>query len=221
MRRIQALIFDLDGLMIDTEPLARKAWDRVVEDHGKRLDDQTFNSMIGLRLEESSLVVREKLGLGTEPGELARMEQEYMSQIMAEGVPVMEGLGRRLRTISQRKLPWAGATSSRHTYAAQALKQHKLFERCGAIAGGDEVERGKPAPDVYLLAAERLGVDPEYCLALEDSVPGVLSARAAGMIPLAVPNGHTSQMDFKEAAYVYSSLVEVAADLETLLETVT
>lgn len=217
MRHIEAIIFDLDGLMIDTEPLARQAWDRVLQDHGEELDDETFTNMIGLRLEDSSIVVQGVYGLTTSPSELASREQIYMAEIMAQGIPTMPGLRRLLGEIEGRTVPWAVATSSRQAYAIQVLSQLGLLKQCQAIAGGDEVEQGKPAPDVYLLAAKRLNSDPALCLALEDSVPGVKACSAAGMLTVAVPNGDTSHMDFKEAAFVYDSLVEVADNLDRLL----
>jgi HAD superfamily hydrolase (TIGR01509 family) len=217
MRLIEAIIFDLDGLMIDSEPLAQRAWDRVLQDHGKRLNSDTYASMIGLRLEESSVVVRDVYSLDTSPSELADREQVYMSEIMDQGIPTMPGLRRLAAALERRIIPWAVATSSRHAYANQVLRQLDLREMCKAIAAGDEVERGKPAPDVYLLAADRLEVDPASCLALEDSVPGIRSCAAAGMVTVAVPNSETSRMDFQEADFVYDSLVEVTADLDQLL----
>jgi len=96
-----------------------------------------------------------------------------MSEIMAEGIPCMLGLRRLVAELEQRNTPWAVATSSRKAYANQVLEQLDLREKCKAIAAGDDVERGKPAPDVYLLAADRLDIDPASCLALEDSVPGI------------------------------------------------
>jgi HAD superfamily hydrolase (TIGR01509 family) len=217
MRRIKAIVFDLDGLMIDTEPLARRAWDRVLQDHGEELDDETFTNMIGLRLEESSVVVQKAFRLETGPSELARREELYMAQIMSEGIPSMPGLLRLLGEIDRRAIPWAVATSSRKAYATKVLDQLDLLNQCRAIAAGDEVARGKPAPDVYLLAAKRLNIDPAQCLALEDSVPGIRACSAAGMRTIAVPNGDTSQFDFEDADFVFDSLAEVAANLDMLL----
>lgn len=218
MKHIEAIIFDLDGLMIDTEPLAQQAWDRVLQDHGRKLDEKTFASMIGLRLEESSIVVRDAFELATSPSELAKSEQMYMAQIMEAGIPRMPGLRRLLDEIERLKLPWAVATSSRREYAVHVLDQLDLLKRCQAIVGGDEVDKGKPAPDVYLLAAKRLDIDPVRCLALEDSVPGINAAATAGMLTVAVPNGDTASGNFEKAAFVYQSLFEVADDLENILD---
>jgi HAD superfamily hydrolase (TIGR01509 family) len=217
MSGIRAVIFDLDGLMIDTEPLARRAWDRVLIDHGLRLEDAVFARMIGLRLQESSAVIKKAYGIETPAAELAEMERQYMFQIMKQGIPIMPGLDRLLSELDQHRIPWAVATSSDRSYAEETLSQLNLLDRCLALAAGDEVEEGKPKPDVYLLAAQRLGVNPARCMALEDSAPGVSAAAAAGMRTLAVPNGDTSLMDFQPAHGVYGSLEEVALDLDQLL----
>ena len=217
MTHIAAVIFDLDGLMIDTEPLAQQAWDRVLQDHGKRLESDTFAKMIGLRLTESSKVIQAAYSLETSTTELADKETFYMSQIMTRGIPTMPGLRRLITELDRRRIPWAVATSSQRKYAVEVLGQLDLLEKCGGIAAGDEVEHGKPRPDVYLLAARRLGIDPETCLALEDSVPGINAASAAGMLAVAVPNGETSSMKFEEAAFVYDSLPEVMSNLNELL----
>lgn len=217
MRQIEAVIFDLDGLMIDTEPLAQQAWDRVLQDHGKRLESAIFAKMIGLRLTESSRVVKAAYDLETSSTDLANKEQVYMSQIMAQGIPTMLGLKRLTAELECRQIPWAVATSSQRDYAIEVLGQLNLLENSRGIAAGDEVDRGKPEPDVYLLAAKRLDIEPLSCMALEDSVPGVNAALAAGMLAVAVPDGETSSMDFQGAAFVFDSLLEVLANLDQLL----
>jgi HAD superfamily hydrolase (TIGR01509 family) len=218
MNTIEAIIFDLDGLMIDSEPLARQAWSRVLESYHVHLDNETFSRMIGLRLEESSKLVRDIFNLDASPSELAELEQRNMSRIMARGIPTMPGLDRLLSEIAGRGIPWAIATSSRRSYAISVLDHMVILNECQAIAAGDEVASGKPAPDVYLLAAQRIGIDASRCLALEDSVPGIKAAASAGMKTVAVPNGDTSPMDFADADYIYDSLNEVADNLDKLLK---
>jgi HAD superfamily hydrolase (TIGR01509 family) len=129
----------------------------------------------------------------------------------------MPGLRRLVEELKQRKLPWGVATSSPKNYAKLILKNLGLIADCQAIASGDEVQHGKPAPDVYLLAAERLAISPESCMALEDSVPGVKAAVAAGMLTVAVPNSHTEEDEFSLANYVLPSLNAVADGLDRLL----
>ena len=217
MQMIQAVIFDLDGLMVDTEPMARRSWEMVIADFGQHLDEPTFQQMIGLRRMDSAILVLEKLDLDLTPDELLERKEIYLVELLANGTPTMPGLRRLVEELKQRNLPWAVATSSSMSYAELILKNLGLIADCQAISSGDEVQYGKPAPDVYLLAAKRLAVSPESCLALEDSIPGVKAAVTAGMLTVAVPNSHTEEDDFGLADYVLPSLNEVADGLDRLL----
>lgn len=211
------VIFDLDGLMVDTEPLARIAWEGVLLDYGQALDEHTYRQTIGLRLQDTSRLLRETYQLDETADVLGQAKEAAMTELLHKGVPVMPGLKTLLAALQRRNLAWAVATSSRRSYAELVLGQLRLLEVCAAVAGGDEVSRGKPFPDIYLLAAERLGARPSSCLALEDSVPGALAAVAAGMVTVAVPSGHTTAADFAFADFVYVSLDQVADDLDRLL----
>lgn len=217
MQEIQAVIFDLDGLMVDTEPMARRSWEMVTADFGQYLDEPTFQQMIGLRRMDSAILVLEKLDLDLTPDELLEQKKIYLTELLANGIPMMPGLRRLVEELKHRELPWAVATSSPISYAVLILGNLGLEADCQAIASGDEVKHGKPAPDVYLLASERLAVSPASCLALEDSIPGVKAAVSAGMLTVAVPNSHTEKDDFGLADYVLPSLNEVADGLDRLL----
>jgi pseudouridine 5'-phosphatase len=214
---VVAIIFDLDGLMVDSEPLARRAWEQVVGAYGRKLNDALYLQIIGRRLEDSSRLLQEALDLPLSAGELARQKDTAWHAIWSRGLPPMPGLLALHEQIRRRRLPWAVATSSRRHYAEKVLAQLSLIEGCGAIAGGDEVAEGKPAPDLYLLAAARLGVSPGLCLALEDSAPGCQAAVDAGMRVAAVPGDHTTPEELEMAHYLFDSLAEVAANLDELL----
>jgi beta-phosphoglucomutase-like phosphatase (HAD superfamily) len=121
--------------------------------------------------------------------------------------------------IARRQIPWAVATSSPRHHAEIILTQLALADSCRAIAGGDEVRQGKPAPDIYLLAAERLGIAPAHCLALEDSLPGSQAAVAAGMVTVAVPGGDRAAAEFAHADFIFPSLHQVLAHLDELMST--
>jgi pseudouridine 5'-phosphatase len=208
---------DLDGLMVDSEPLARRAWEQVAAAHGRELEDPLYFQIIGRRLEESSRLIREGLDLPLSATQLAQQKDAAWQAIWRRGLPPMPGLRALHQEIRRRRLLWAVATSSRRHYAQAVLEQLGLIEECGAIAAGDEVTQGKPAPDLYLLAAARLDVAPASCLALEDSVPGCQAAVNAGMRVAAVPGAHTSPAELSMAHYLFDSLAEVAANLEELL----
>jgi beta-phosphoglucomutase family hydrolase len=217
MQQIQAVIFDMDGLMVDTEPMARRSWEMALAEFGLQLSEPTFNQMIGLRRLDSALLVVEVLDLDLSPDKLLERKEFYSARLMANGIPVMPGLDRLVEVLKQRKMPWGVATSSPISYAERILKNLNLEEDCQAIASGEEVQNGKPAPDVYLLAAERLAVTPERCLALEDSVPGVKAAVTAGMLTVAVPGDHADAEAFGLADYIFPSLNDVADGFGRLL----
>lgn len=216
-RTVQAVVFDLDGLMVDSEPLARRAWDAALEEYDCRLDDDIHATIIGRRTRESAQMVRERFALPVAAEELAAAKTRQWESIWPLGLPPMPGLRDLHRELVARDIPWAVATSSPRTYASAVLAQLGLAASCAAIAGGDEVTHGKPAPDIYLLAAERLGIPPGACLAFEDSEPGARAAQAAGMVVVAVPNGAPPAL-FAFADYVFDSLQQVAEQIDRLLQ---
>ena len=217
MSHIQTIVFDMDGLLVDSEPLARRSWQQVLQPYGLVLDEETYGSMIGLRLEESSRVLQSRLGVPAPAEELARQKEAFLAQLGTDGIPPMPGLDRLMDALRERRLPWAVATSNRRPFAMQVLRQLGLWSACQSLTTGEEVQNGKPAPDIYLLAAQRMGVAPERCLALEDSVPGAKAAKAAGMIAIAVPGPHEIASAFDFADHVYDTLDDVAQDLDDLL----
>lgn len=215
---LTAIIFDMDGLMVDTEPLSRRAWEQVIAPFGAALTDAVYGRMIGRRSSEAAQILLDAVQIPLTAEELVREKTAVFNQILAQGVPIMPGLMALHAEIARRGLPWAVATSSSRHHAQQILTQLGLLERCSALAGGDEVANGKPAPDIYLLAAERLGIAPHHCLALEDSATGCKAAAAAGTKVVAVPNGTTKMGTFSCAHHVFPDLNRVANSLDALLK---
>ncbi len=215
----QAIVFDMDGLMVNSEPLSRQAWDEVLRPFNHKLTDDVQSQIIGRRADESTPIVQAHFNIPLTVAELAQRKAEANNALRAQGVPVMPGLIPLQVEIGRRGIPWAIATSSARHHADMTLKQLGLTDVCHAIAAGNEVETGKPAPDIYLLAAERLDVEPSHCLALEDSAPGCRAAIAAGMTAVAIPNGDTKTADFSFAHHIYESLHEVLWHLDDLLRT--
>jgi HAD superfamily hydrolase (TIGR01509 family) len=217
MPQIQCIIFDMDGLLVDSEPLARRAWDEVLLSYDRTLDEETYNRVIGLRLEETAALFQAAYQITAEPAEMGRRKEAYLAQLSTEGVPPMPGMRRLMQVLQERGIPWAVATSNRRAFVTQVLQQLGLWSACQSLTTGEDVQHGKPAPDIYLLASERMAVAPGYCLALEDSVPGAQAAKAAGMVTIAVPGPHETAAAFDFADFVYDSLAGVADDLEMLL----
>jgi len=203
--------------MVDTEPLSRLAWAQLLSLYGHVLDDLTYQRMIGYRIDESAQIILETFPIPLTAAEISSRKESIFDEIRAKGVPVMPGLMKLQDEIACQNVPWAVATSSPRRHAQIILDQLGLAGACHAIAGGDEAPSGKPAPDIYLLAAERLGFPPDECLALEDSMPGCQAAFAAGMRVAAVPNGQTLTADFRHVHHIFASLHDVAANLNSLL----
>lgn len=203
--------------MVDTEPLSRRAWEQVLAPFGYELDAGVYGRMIGHRFDESAQMILDAYDLPLTPADLMGRKRAIFDRVRDQGVPIMPGLRELIAEITRRGLPWAVATSSPRYHAAAVLTELELRQSCRAIAGGDEVPLGKPAPDIYLLAAERLGVPPSHCLALEDSAPGCQAAAQAGMVTIAIPNGETKTAVFSCANHIFNSLHQVAANLDDLL----
>ncbi len=213
--KLQAIVFDMDGLMVDTEPLSFEVWAALLREHGHELDHETYGRMIGRRTDESARLVLSRYPLPFSIPELVAHKSQLWEARWRQGVPAMPGLFELHEEIRRRGIPWAVATSSPRYYAEQILQQLGLWPTNGVFVGGDEVAHGKPAPDLYLLAAERLGIPAESCLALEDSVPGARAALAAGMQLIVVPAGTAPPGIFDFAPHVSPSLHEVAGRLDS------
>jgi HAD superfamily hydrolase (TIGR01509 family) len=214
---LQAVIFDLDGLMVNSETLAHWAWSQVLARYGRRLDDEAFRETRGLRVVDSARFFCERFSLPIGPAEAMAERQRLFLEAVPARLRACPGLYPLLDELDARRLPLAVATSGERQYVTLALQTLGLERRFRAVVTGDEVERGKPAPDVYLLAAERLGVLSARCLALEDAPLGLESARAAGMVCVAVPGEWSTADEFPGAYRVVPSLDAVREALDDLL----
>jgi len=204
--------------MVDTEPLARAAWEKVVAPYGATMTDDLYGRMLGRRTAESAQLALDELRLPLAHGDLVARKTAVFLESLRDGVPVMRDLFSLLDEIERRGLRWGVATSTPRAVAEIILGKLGVVGRYDALACGDEVPRGKPAPDIYLLAAARLGVEPAACLALEDSAAGCAAATAAGMRVVAVGAAAMATPDAFACAYRrYPSLTEVAGDLDDLL----
>jgi HAD superfamily hydrolase (TIGR01509 family) len=213
---IQGVIFDLDGLMIRSEPLALEAWQRSLAPYGARMEDDEYRSLIGLNQKASVRQVILSHRLRTSPKDLDR---EFWSHMLAlvEKAEVMPGLFDLLQEIRRRGLPLGVASNSLLEYVLKACVGHGLADYFVCIATVDQVAHGKPAPDVYLAAARGLGLSAEACLAVEDSPSGVRAAVAAGMRCVFIPNPDLPSSSPNGAIAVYPSLLDWHDDLDRLL----
>lgn len=186
---IQAVIFDLDGVLLDSEQLWNQAKEAFVRATGGHWRDDAPRAMIGMSSPEWSRYMHDELGVPLPPEEInrcvvARMEERYRS-----GLPLLPGAVETVQALAGH-WPEALASSANREIIDLVLELSGLAETFAATVSSEEVARGKPAPDVYLEAARRLGVEPARSVAVEDSGNGLRSAAAAGMTTIAIPNHH-------------------------------
>jgi HAD superfamily hydrolase (TIGR01509 family) len=186
---IDAVVFDLDGLLLDTEQVWDEVREQLVRQRGGRWHDRAQADMMGMSSKEWSLYLHEELGLAEPPEELDRLVVERMQERYREALPVIDGAVDAVRRLADR-WPLGLASSSNRPLIDLALQELDIADLFRATVSSEEVERGKPAPDVYLEAARRLGVAPARAAAVEDSESGIRSAKAAGMLVVAIPNTH-------------------------------
>jgi HAD superfamily hydrolase (TIGR01509 family) len=184
---IEAVIFDLDGVVIQTEEI----WDEVREayatEQGARYDAEAQRAMMGMSSLEWSAYMNEELGMPVEPVEISAEVVRRMEARYRERLPLIEGAVEAVERLAAR-WPLGLASSSNRPLIDAVLELSGLAACFAATVSSEEVERGKPAPDVYLECARRLGVAPTGCAAIEDSHAGIRSAKSAGMRVVAIPN---------------------------------
>ncbi|MBS0377400.1 MAG: HAD family phosphatase [Proteobacteria bacterium] len=202
---LKAVIFDMDGLMLDTERWERAAWREVAQAHGHRMSDEFFATLIGRREADTAAHMRAHFGARF-PFEAARTQaRERFDHWMTHcPQPVKPGLSSLLAVLHGQGFTLAVASSTRRARALARLGP--LAVRFAVTVFGDEVRHAKPDPEIYLRTLSLLGVDPAEALALEDSPPGFAAARAAGLTTVVIPDILPPPAD---APYVCNSLTDI------------
>ena len=217
---IQAVLLDLDGLLIDSEPIYRSAWQSAAADLGYELSDDLYLTLIGLSDRDSEEALIRAFGSEFSLAQFRGLwPARWRRQVEISGIPVKPGLWDFLKVIEKRLLPVAVATSSDVEQAGMSLQAAGLSQRFSCIVTGDLVPNGKPAPDIFLEAARRLGFPPGHCIVLEDSEAGVLAAAAARMPVLLIPDLKPPSARTTALAYrVFASLKEAAEFVERTVD---
>jgi len=186
---IEAVVFDLDGILIDSEHVWDEVRQQLADERGGRWNDKASRDMMGMSSIEWSRYMRDVVGLTEEPEAISaevvrRLEDRYRREL-----PLIPGAEQAVERLAAR-WPLALASSSNRELIDLVLESSGLGRYFEASVSSEEVARGKPAPDVFLEAARRLGVSPTSCAAVEDSENGIFAAKAAGMRTIAIPNPH-------------------------------
>lgn len=215
---IQAVIFDLDGVLMNTEWISYQVWQEVTQKYGGALPIGHYTTMTGMTAEETGEYVMRVTGVKFDLAKTVAYVWQTVTGKINEGIEPLPGSVALLEALKGRGLPLAIASNSPVAYIENALKGLGLRPYFQAISGVDQVERGKPFPDLYLRAAQLLGVSPERCLAVEDSYVGSQAALRAGMRVLAVPAKEDSHDKFSACYGIYESLVQVKDALNQVLD---
>lgn len=214
---MKAIIFDMDGLMIDSERLYFQAEREIARTHGKEIEDGILWKMMGRNpIEGMEILVRE-LDLPISPREAMRMRNDLMREKMRTDLKAMPGLNHIIDAFFGR-LKLAVSTGAPREFLDMAVDQLGMRDRFDVLQASDEIIKGKPDPEIFLRTCDRLGLEPEECVVLEDSENGVRAARRAGCFVIAVPSEYTQKQDFGSACFVASDLYEAADHISALLE---
>ena len=210
-KKIQAVIFDLDGVLLDTEKLYARFWQEAAQALGYPMTHQQALGMRSLSGAAGQAQLESYFGPGISREAVRKKRIELMdAHIAKHGVDAKPGVRQTLAFLREQNITIAIATSSPMERVQRYLGALGLLDQFDAICSGHDVPQGKPAPDIYLRAAQTIGVPPENCLAVEDSPAGIQSAYAAGCMPVFIPD--QDEADEKTMKQLYAK-IDVLTDL--------
>ncbi len=217
--KIKAVIFDLDGLIVDTEPLQQRAFNQLLVQHGinYQIGDEEYGKFfVGVSVQENAKWLITRLGVSSTADQIRINQDAVYTSLISDpkNLIARDGLYDLLEYLESRELTRGVATGSPRHQVEMILRGLKIDSCFRAVVTGSEISRPKPDPEIYLRAAKSLQVEPHAAIALEDSAAGVAAAKSAGLHVIAVPNGHTKHQDLSRADARLESLKEVIALIE-------
>ena len=215
-----AVIWDMDGTIVDTAAQHFKAWQTVFSSHGVAFSREDFRKGFGLRNDD---IIRDVMGAAVSPENIASISREktelFREAVRREGVGPMPGAVELIAALHERDIPMAVASSAPRQNAETFVKLLGIASYFKAIVSGEEIVKGKPDPEIFLLAAQKLNAEPHCCVVIEDAVGGIMAAKTAGMCSIGVATNHPRE-SLKLADLVVDSLVELTDDdIEKLVHT--
>jgi HAD superfamily hydrolase (TIGR01509 family) len=219
---LELVIFDMDGLMLDTEPSSKAGWNEACRQMGYEMTEGLYRNMIGTNYQVCEERMKACLGENFNFDEAHAIRTEFVTRYREiHGVGIKKGLLFLLDTLDQLKIKKCVATSTTQKRAHEVLKTAGIIDRFNAVIGGDMIPNGKPAPDIFLAAASECVVNPEDCIVLEDSETGIEAAYRAGMRSIMVPDMYEPDNPTRaKVTAVCVDLDEVAERIGLLKETV-
>ncbi len=216
--QFDAIIFDMDGLMFDTERIGLEAFCHAASMHGYKNKEEFFKNLIGRTVADADRAMKETFGSDFPITAVRQDRALYISEIRrTSGIPMKTGLRELLKYLKKRGIPLGIASSSAHTIVKENLIHAGIQQYFQTYLCGDEIINGKPHPEIYLKMAKRLSKNPSTCIVLEDSLLGVTAAYTAGMIPIMVPDMQEPTESIRQIAHrIFPSLHEVRTYLEAM-----
>ena len=218
MRKIDAVIFDMDGVLIDSERRSFECFKKVFKEHNFEIDEKFYLKLIGRNVASIKTIMVEEYGADFPFDTIYKKKANLALEITnRDGVIIKPGVHELLDYLNKENYKIAVATSTRRERALQLLEEAKIKDKVNYVICGDQVENSKPNPEIFLKAAKGLDVKPKNCIVIEDSDAGITAAHAAKMIGIHVPDMKFLEDDTKELAYkICDNLVDVKNYLETL-----
>ena len=213
-----AVIFDLDGVLLDSEPIYLGATNSVLALEGKYLSPEENARYIGVRFRDMLADIIPKMGLAYDADYYIEETREAVLRAFGGPLDPPPGARELIERLADHDVPRAVGSSSVHAWVEQILTNLGVRQHFPIIVGGDDVAHGKPAPDIFLRCSELLGVPPEHCAVIEDSANGVLAARRAGMTPIGLRTASTATLVLEGCLAVVDSFHEAAGHLGITLD---
>lgn len=213
MKNCDAVVFDMDGVIFDSERLVLECWEKIGSEYHLEGMREAFLPCIGANSTKTREIVLERYGKDFPYDEFIQESSKLFHGIIDEsGLPIKKGVLELLAYLKSCEVPMALASSTRLEIVTQELKQAGLYEYFGVVMGGDQLKGSKPEPDIYLMTCEKLGVRPAHSYAIEDSYNGIRSAYSAGMKPIMVPDLLAPTEEMREKSVVIlEDLLQVKA----------
>jgi HAD superfamily hydrolase (TIGR01509 family) len=211
--RLRAVIFDMDGVIADSEPTYREAINLVLASTGHQVSEQQYEEVIGTSVHFTWRTILDMFGIEGDVEEYVRRYDQALVELLRRPLPPLPGVLELLLELRRRRLPAALATSSWKRWAEALLRATGLDGAFDAVVWREMVEHPKPAPDLFLRAAELVRVEPACCLVLEDTGPGLEAAKNAGMLAVQVRSASTALSPQPHADLVLDSLEDFPLSL--------
>ena len=216
MKKVDAIIFDMDGVLIDSERIAFKCFQEVFKEHNYKIDEKFYLRLIGRNVKSIKIIMMKEYGPDF-PFEIIYDKKVKMALEVTEknGVIIKPGVHELLDYLNEKNYKIAVATSTKRERALQLLEEARIKDKVNYVICGDQVENSKPDPEIFLKAAKGLKVNPEKCIVIEDSDAGITAAHAAKMIGIHVPDMKLLENDTTKLAFkICKDLIKVKEYLE-------